>query len=78
MTETFQVAKQALTQAAMLSHPHMEDPTSLAVDASDLAVGGVLQQLVNDQWEPLAFFSKKPKPAETKYSTFDGNSWGCI
>ena len=42
MTEASQAAKQALTQAAMPSHPHMEDPTSLAVDTSDLAVGGVL------------------------------------
>ena len=94
MTEAFQAAKEPLTQAAMLSHPHMEAPTSLTVDTS-LAVGGVLQQWVNNKWEPLAFFSKKLKPAETKYSTFArellgmylgikhfrsliGNSWGCI
>ena len=52
MTEAFQAAKQALTQAAMLFLPHIEAPTLLAVDASDLAVGGILQQWVNDQWEP--------------------------
>ena len=40
-------------------------------DASDNAVGAVLQQFINDQWCPVAFFSKKLKPAETKYSTFD-------
>ena len=40
-------------------------------DESDNAVGAVLQQFINDQWCPVAFFSKKLKPAETKYSTFD-------
>ncbi len=77
MAEAFQAAKQALTQAAMQSHPHMVAPTSLAVDTSYLAVG-VLQQLVNDQWEPLVFSRKKQKPAETKCSIFDGELLGCI
>jgi len=40
-------------------------------DASDSAVGAVLQQLINSQWCPIAFFSKKLQPAETRYSTFD-------
>eukprot|EP00731_Ephydatia_muelleri_P025879 Em0017g962a len=41
------------------------------VDASDLAVGAVLQQHINNSWETLAFFSKKLKCSETKYSAFD-------
>ena len=40
-------------------------------DASDITVGAVLQQEVNNQWHPIAFFSKKLTPAETRYSTFD-------
>ncbi len=40
-------------------------------DASDSAVGAVLQQLIHGQWQPLAFFSKSLKPAETRYSAFD-------
>ena len=40
-------------------------------DASDVAVGAVLQQLIDNQWCPVAFFSTKLKPAETRYSTFD-------
>jgi hypothetical protein len=46
-------------------------PMPLSVDASDSHVGGVLQQQVGSGWKPLAFFSKKPAPAERKYSTFD-------
>ena len=44
---------------------------SLAVDASDTHVGGVLQQQTVRGWQPLAFFSKKLTVAEAKYSTFD-------
>ena len=40
-------------------------------DASDVPVGAVLQQQVADQWHPISYFSKKLKPAEVRYSTFD-------
>nr|VZI35905.1 unnamed protein product [Spirometra erinaceieuropaei] len=40
------------------------------VDASTVAVGAVLQQHINNSTRPLAFFSKKLSPAETRYSTF--------
>lgn len=41
------------------------------VDASDIAIGGVLQQTVNNIVQPLAFFSRKLSLPETKYSTYD-------
>ena len=34
-------------------------------------MGAVLQQFVNDQWEPISYFSKALNIAETRYSTFD-------
>jgi cleavage and polyadenylation specificity factor subunit 1 len=34
-------------------------------------MGAVLQQLVNDAWQPLAFFSKKLKHTQQKYSAYD-------
>ena len=40
-------------------------------DASDYAVGAVLQQYVDQQWCPIAYFSKNLKPSESKYSTYD-------
>ena len=39
-------------------------------DASDTAVGAVLQQYINGTWRPISF-SRKMTPAETRYSTFD-------
>ena len=40
-------------------------------DASDAAVGAVLQQLVDGTWQLISFFSKKLRPAKTRHSTFD-------
>ena len=44
MATAFHDSKQALAQAVLLAHPHLSVPVSFAVDASDLALGGVLQQ----------------------------------
>ena len=44
---------------------------SLTSDASDNAVGAVLEQRVNGSWQPLAFFSKQLHPCETRHSIFD-------
>ena len=60
----FQVAKDALSNTTLLVHPIM-------VDASDPAVGDVLQQYQGSVWKPLSFFSKKLQAPEKKYSTFD-------
>ena len=70
-TTAFHNSKQALAQATLLFHPKPDAPTCIMTDASDVAVGAVLQQLIDNQWCPVAFFSTKLKPAETRYSTFD-------
>ena len=67
----FVAAKEALVAAVPLSHPAPGSRLSLAVDASDTHVGGVLQQLENRSWRPLAFFSQKLSPTQVRYSTFD-------
>jgi cleavage and polyadenylation specificity factor subunit 1 len=67
----FVAAKAALVAAVPLCHPAPQAVLSLAVDASDSHVGGVLQQKCGRGWQPLAFYSKKLSSTETKYSTFD-------
>jgi hypothetical protein len=54
-----------------LVHPAPNAVLSLATDASDTHVGGMLQQLSRGSWQPLAFYSKKLSRAGTRYSTFD-------
>ncbi|GBM00450.1 Transposon Ty3-I Gag-Pol polyprotein [Araneus ventricosus] len=44
---------------------------ALFTDASDYAVGSVLQQFEEDSWKPLAFFSKKLTNAQKGHSTYD-------
>jgi len=71
MVSAFDQTKDALAQATMLVHPQVSAPTSLTVDASDIAIGGVLEQYMDGLWRPLAFFSRQLRLPETKYSAFD-------
>ena len=72
MENAFTASKNALADATLLIHPVEDTPTSLTVDASIVAIGGVLEQRTNGVWRPLGFFSRKLQtPRETKYSTFD-------
>lgn len=43
----------------------------LATDASDTAIGAALEQLIDDVWQPVGFFSRKLSPTEGRYSTDD-------
>ena len=70
-TTAFLAAKHALANATLLVYPQSNAPVCVMTDASDVAVGAVLQQHVNNSWQPISFFSMKMKSAETKYSTFD-------
>ncbi|MEG2138194.1 MAG: reverse transcriptase domain-containing protein, partial [Oscillospiraceae bacterium] len=71
LAASFAAAKTALVDAAPLAHPAPGAALSLASDASDSHVGGVLQQWVNSAWIPLSFFSQKLTPTQRRYSTFD-------
>ena len=67
----FSESKQILANTTLLVHPDPMAQLSITCDASDVAVGGVLQQYLNGMWQPLSFFSKKLSPAETLLSAFD-------
>lgn len=69
--KAFHDTKTALANATLFTHPYQNAPISLTTEASDLAVGVVLQQLVEGNWVPSAFFSQKVSPPEKKYSAFD-------
>ena len=69
--QAFYLIKDMLAETTLLSHPKPDAPLCIMTDASNVAVGAVLQQQVNNIWQPLSYFSRKLKPAETNYSTFD-------
>jgi hypothetical protein len=64
----FGVAKADLATAVPLAHPAPNSVRSLATDASDTHVSGVLQQLNGGRWQPLAFYSKKLLGAGNRFS----------
>lgn len=71
-TEAFELCKKGLCQAALLAHPDCNAKLAVVTDASDTALGAVLQQFKEDKgWQPLAFFSRKLSPAQQKYSPYD-------
>lgn len=69
--KAFQDTKESLSNAALLAHPNCGAKLALVSDASDTAIGAVLQQLQDSVWQPLAFFSRKLSPSQQKYSPYD-------
>ncbi len=56
---SFTATKDALANASLLSYPQSDAPTCLMTDASDTAVGAVLQQNINGKRNPISFFSQE-------------------
>lgn len=69
--KAFEECRETLAQATLLAHPESDAQLAIISDASDTTAGAALQQRVDGQWEPLAFFSKKLSPAERKYGAYD-------
>ena len=67
MTQSSAV-KEALASATLLAHPKPHALTNVMTDASNIAVGAVLQQYIDGQRQPI---SKNLQPTETPSSTFD-------
>ena len=70
-SKAFHATKAALAAAATLTFPKPTAALRLTTDASNVAVGGVVEQIVSGIPQPLGFFSQKLRQPETKYSTFD-------
>ena len=71
MANSFEAIKTALANAAMLHHPDSKLPLSITSDASDVAMGAVLEQRGPNGWEPLAFFSKKFSTPQQRWPPYD-------
>ncbi|KAL7723540.1 hypothetical protein ACLKA6_000128, partial [Drosophila palustris] len=67
----FEECKHSLATATLLVHPSADAFLSLSTDASDIAVGAVLHQVVNKEFQPMGVFSVKLTDTQRKYSTYD-------
>jgi len=65
--EAFLRLKSALVDAATLAFPQPDLPCILDSDASDVAIGAVLSQVINGEERPIAFFSRVLNPAQRNY-----------
>jgi hypothetical protein len=66
LLKAFEECKASLLSANLLAHPDPSAPLALVTDASTSAMGAVLQQRVQNAWQPLAFFSKKTQFCPTE------------
>ena len=68
----FKTLKRMLCSCPILKSPEFEKEFILQTDASDRGVGAVLSQLDDDEKDhPVAYFSRKLLPRETRYSTIE-------
>ena len=73
--QAFETIKERFCSAPLLVHFDPQRRCRVETDASIIAIGAILTQLhvVEGRlvWKPVAFFSKKLIPAETRYTTGD-------
>lgn len=67
----FNKCKDDLASCALLAYPSESKQLAIMVDASDFAIGAVLQQKDSNDWQPISFFSRKLNTAQKKYSAYD-------
>lgn len=72
MEQAFENCKSLLSTETRLTFMSPDAKLSIMTDASNTAIGGVVNQLNSKGIiSPLAFYSRKLSPTEKKYSTFD-------
>ena len=67
--QAFEALKSALCSAPVLLIPDPSKPYTLNCDACDYALGATLQQDHGNGLQPVAYMSRKFKPAEINYDT---------
>ena len=76
--KSFDATKEALAKASMLFHPRKGAALALTTDASNSAIGGVLEQRGPKGWEPLAFYSSKLEPHQCQWPPYDRELLGAF
>ena len=67
----FDAIKKALAAATLLHHPRPGPRLALTTDASNFAIGAVLEQRGKTGWEPLGFYSAKLQPNQKDWPPYD-------
>ena len=65
--KAFQTLKDHLTKAPVLAYPDFVKPFILDTDASDVAIGATLSQIVDGEEHPMSYFSRTLTGPEKQY-----------
>ena len=75
---SFLALKIALATAPVLRLPDLDHQFVVTTDASDVAIGKILQQDVGMGLQPIAFASRKLQQAEVRYSAYERELLGIV
>ena len=70
-TLAVEALKKAILEAPVLAKFDRDLPTRVTTDASTVGIGAVLEQQHEEGWRLVAFWSRKLKDTETRYSATD-------
>ena len=68
---SFDAIKEALAKSTLLHHPRPGAQLAVTTDASNMAIGGVLEQRGPNGWEPLSFYSTKLQDHQRNWPPYD-------
>lgn len=76
--KAFNNLKKALISAPVLRRPDFKYPFEIHTDASNVARGAGLMQRVDGKPQAIAYFSRKMKGPETRYSATDSEALAVV
>ena len=76
--DSFLALKISLATAPVLRLPDFDHQFIVTTDASDVAIGAILQQDVGMGLQPIAFASRKLQQAEVRYSAYERELLGIV
>ena len=75
---SFRSLKVAVATAPVLRLPDFERQFIVTTDASDVAIGAILEQDFGSGLQPIAFASRKLNPTEIRYSAYERELLGIV
>ena len=76
--EAFERLKTALVSAPVLQLPDFDREFTVTTDASEVSVGGILQQNFGQGLQPVAYESRKLNPTKCRYSAYEHKMLGIV
>ena len=76
--QSFLALKAAMATAPVLRLPDFERQFVVTTDASDVAIGAILEQDFGSGLQPIAFSSRKLNPTEIRYSAYERELLGIV